>query len=308
MVIDFSKIDLQERPTLVLKNLDGKAIQTLGYAFNVSAELSYNEVSTLSFDIPAQVDGVDTPHYSDIVGMRIVELVGVGQFILVDPTESSNGIRKIKSCKAYSLEYEFAKKDFFIEAGTYNFYHLPYVDDNGVTHSAEDTIVGRLKEIMPDWTWNVDSSLYGKYRTFDDTSAKAYDFIKSTLQESYGCIFDFDTFNRVVNVQSVSTIVPTKTVYLSNERLIKEIDIEENSDEIVTSLDVNGADDVTIRSVNPTGTNRIFNLDYFMNTTNFSQEFIDKWYQWNDAYESKQLPYFNKEFQKEQRSNLTLMK
>lgn len=49
MVIDFSKVNLKEKPILILKNLDGTAIQTLGYAFNVMGEFSYNEISTLTF-------------------------------------------------------------------------------------------------------------------------------------------------------------------------------------------------------------------------------------------------------------------
>lgn len=49
LVIDFSKINYKEKPILILKNLDGTAIQTLGYAFNVMGEFSYNEISTLTF-------------------------------------------------------------------------------------------------------------------------------------------------------------------------------------------------------------------------------------------------------------------
>lgn len=84
MVIDFSKINYNEKPILILKNLDGTAIQTLGYAFNVSGEFSYNEISTLNFELPSQIEGVPTPHYNDVVGMRIIDLVDYGQFILVD--------------------------------------------------------------------------------------------------------------------------------------------------------------------------------------------------------------------------------
>ena len=49
--------------------------------------------------------------------------------------------------------------------------------------------------------------------------------------------------------------IHTKPVYLSTKNLIKEIEIEENTDELVTALDVYGADGVTIRSVNPMGLN-----------------------------------------------------
>lgn len=288
MVIDFSKVNLKDKPTLILRNLDGTAIQTLGYAFNVKAEILYNEVSTLTFDLPSKVSNVNTPHYSDVVGMRIVDLKDWGQFILVDPEEKSDGVRKLKSCKAYSLEYEFAKKNITLENGTYNFWN-PLSPDN--------TIVGRILEKFPDWAVGyIDTSLIGKYRTFDVIDDKVYNFIKSEVQETYGCIFEFDTYQRTINV--VSTALsddnePPKPIYLSSERLIKEIKISEDSDSIITCLDVNGGDGVSIRSVNPTGTNKIYNLDYFMNETNFSEDFIEKWRNWENDCELQQKHYFN---------------
>lgn len=285
MVIDFSNIDYKSKPVLVLRNLDGTAIQTLGYAFNIEAEFSYNEISTITFDLPKYINGTKTPHYDDVVGMRIIDLHNVGQFILINPNEESDGIKTIKSCTAYSLEYEFAKKTITLESGTYNFWN-PLLPD--------DTILGRILEKMPDWTiGNVDSDLIGRYRTFDVTENKIYDFMKSDVQESYGCIFEFDTYKRTINVASVNSEIEQKIVYLSKERLIKEIEIEEDSDSIVTCLDVNGADGVTIRSVNPTGTNKIYNLDYFMNTSNFTNEFISKWRQWEDEYEKYRTIYYN---------------
>lgn len=287
MVIDFSTLPKpgKDKPVLILRNLDGRAIQTLGYSFNVHAELSYNEVSTLEFDLPAYVDGVKTPHYDSVVGARMIEFVGCGRFILVDPEETTDGVRRVKHCKAYSLEYEFAKKDFFLESGTYCFYD---------PLRSENTIIARIIEKMPDWEVEyVDPNLVGIYRTFEDSSKKVYDFIKSDAQQKYGCIFEFNTMTRGIRITAVSSIVPTKQVYLSDQKLIKEIDINEDSDSIVTCLDVNGAEGVDIRSVNPTGLNRIYNLDYFMNAENFSQELINKWTEWNQACEDSRAAYKN---------------
>lgn len=284
MIVDFEKLNLTEKPMLILRTPDKTAIQTLGYAFNVSAELSYNEVSTLTFDLPLQVNGVKTPHYDDVVGMKIIDLKDCGQFILVDPEESSNGISTIKSCKAYSLEYEFTKKNIYLEEGTYNFWD-PF--------NKENTILGRIAEKMINWSiGDVDSSLIGKYRTFDEINENVYNFIKGSVQETFGCVFDFDTYNRTINVVSVDSEVEQKQVYLSQERLIKEIKIEEDSDNIVTCLDVRGSDDVSIRGVNPLGTNKIYNLDYFMNTSNFSQSTIDKWEMWKSDFEDAKESYY----------------
>lgn len=286
MVVNFSQFDCGEKPILVLKNLDGTAIQTLGYAFGIEADFSYNEVSTLTFNIPAQVDGREVPGYADVVGMRIIDLVGYGEFLLVNPEVESDGIKEIKTCKAYSLEHEFSKKMIFLEAGTFNFC-------DGIDYSNPNTIIGRIKECMPDWTFDISESLVGKYRTFDDINKNVYEFMKSDVQKKYQCIFDFNTYERLVIVHDVNKDVPTNQVYLSEDNLIHKIEIDEDSDNIITRLDVNGAEGVSIRSVNPTGTNKIYNLDYFMTAKNFSQEFIDTWRKWEEDCAAKQTLYYD---------------
>lgn len=285
MVVDFSKIDINERPVLVLKTLNGQVIQTLGYAYNLKCSFHYNEVSEISFDVPAFVDGSFVPNYDKIVGMTMVDMIGYGQFILCNPSVNKNGIEEIKHCEAYSLEYEFTRRKMSLESGTYNFWN-PAAPDN--------TILGIIKEYMPDWmVGTVDNSLIGKYRTFEEDDVNIYNFIKSTVQQTYGCIFNFDTYNRKINVRAVTSDVASTPVFLSLENLIKEIEVEEDTENIFTCLDVSGADGVTIRSVNPTGTNKIYNLDYFMNATNFPQSIIDKWEAWKTAFQNNKLPYFS---------------
>lgn len=139
----------------------------------------------------------------------------------------------------------------------------------------------------------VDNSLIGKYRTYEVSDENLYNFIKNTLQQSYSCIFDFDTYNRVINVKDVSSTVPTNPLYISLDNLAKEITIEEDTESIITRLDVNGAEGVDIRDVNPTGNNKIINLDYYMTTDNFDQSTINKYYNWKNLYRSYQLPYYN---------------
>lgn len=285
MVIDFSKIDFKEKPTLVLRNADGKAIQTLGYAHNLNAEIRYNETSTITFELPAYVNKQKTPHYDDVVGMRIIDMLDWGQFILMNPSTTNDGIKEVKSCKAYSLEYELTYKKMSLEEGTYNFY-------NPVTPN--DTIIGIILSYLPSWSiGEIDSKLIDKYRTFEESNVNIYNFIKSTVQDTYGCIFDFDTYKRKINVKSTSSSTSTAPVYISFDNLAKEIEIEEDSENIFTVLDVNGADGVTIRSVNPMGTNKIYNLDYYMNSTNFSDDMIEKWNSWKSTYESAQRTYYN---------------
>lgn len=286
MVIDFSTIGVvKEQPTLVLCNADGKAIQTLGYTKELKANICYNEMSTITFDIPAYVDGIKTPHYDEVIGMRIIDMIGWGRFILINPSLKNDGIKEIKSCKAYSLEYELTYKKFFLEESTYSLWN---------PLSPDDTILGMIMAELPSWNVGVvDDDLINKYRTLSSDNTNVYNFIKSTLQQLYGCIFDFDTYTRTINVRSTANEAVSKPIYLSMDNLVKEIQIDEDTESIVTALDVCGGEDVDIRSVNPMGTNMIYNLDYFMNTTQFDQSLIDKWNSWKQSFEANQLTYYN---------------
>ena len=285
MIVSFGSVNWAEPPTLVLKNLDGTFIQPLTNAFNVEAQLHYNETSELSFDLPAFANGMATPHYEDVVGMRLVDWIGVGQFILVNPSVENNGYSEIKSCKAYSLEYELTYKSTYIKEGTYEFWN-PMAPDG--------TVLGMILSDYPSWSvGTVDTDLVGRYRTFESDNQKSYDLMKNTLQDMYQCIFDFDTYGRKINVRSVVSQTRERPVYLSTDNLIKKIQVEEDTENIFTVLDVNGADDVDIRSVNPLGTNKIYNLDYFMNTSYFPQAMIDKWNEWKTVYEDAQKQYYN---------------
>lgn len=285
MIIDFAQVNGRERPTLVLRSLDGKAIQTLGYAFNIELEPHYNEVSTLTFSLPAHVEGKRVPGYEKVVGMQIIDMIGVGQFIVNNPDIKESAVKEIKSVKAYSLEYEFTFKKLTLENSTYNFWNPA---------QPQSTIMGIILEKMPSWgIGTIDATLVGKYRTFEVVGQNLYDLMKGTLQESYGCIFDFDTINRRINVRDVSSRASIQPIYISLNNLAKEISIEEQTENIFTCLDVNGAEGVSIRSVNPTGKNTIYNLDYFMTTDNFPQELIDKWNNWVQGVESKRQEYYN---------------
>lgn len=284
MVIDFSKTDLRKRPRFILRNLSGDVIGFLSKVLNPSGIFNYNEVSEIEFEYPSQVNGVSLDEYDSLTGMRVIEVQGYGQFLLRKPVEVDDGVVRKKKCKAYSLEYEFTNKGITLEEGTYNFWN-PLMPN--------DTILGMILSEVKSWgLGKVSTDLIGKYRTFSVNNKNLYDWMKSDLQETFGCIFDFDTNTRTINVRSVSDIVYTKPIYLSTRNLIKEIEVEENTDELVTALEVNGAEGVSIRSVNPMGINRIYNLDAYMNEKFFSADMIKKWNNWKTTFENNQQPYF----------------
>ena len=289
MVVKFSNIDFSERPILILKNASDTPLGVLGYAKNVSVDLKYNETSSIEFEVPEFVDGEATPYYNDIAGMRTLELQGIGQFTLVSPSENGDGVQRKKVCKGYSLEYEFVYKKISLPESTYKFWD---------ELNPQNTLLGMIMELMPSWSiGSVSMTLQNKYRTFEVNNENLYNLIKGTVQKSYNCIFDFDTMTRRVYVRDASETPVDKPVFLSLDNLVKEIEITENTEDIFTRLDVNGAEGVTIRDVNPSGTNRIINLDYYMTEDNFSPALIAKYYEWKRLYDENRQPYYTRSVQ-----------
>lgn len=285
MVINFSKLNFRKRPNFIIRNFDGKAIGVLGHIIKPEAIIRYRDFSEISFTYPSHVNGEKLSEYDLLTGMRIIDVEGFGQFILHNPEENDNGVKSSKSCSGYSLEYEFTNKSISLEEGTYNFWN-PFTPDS--------TILGIILSEMPSWSLGtVSSSLIGKYRTFSVDGLSIYDFMKSELEKTYECVFDFDTYNRKINVRNKYDAVPTKPVYISTSNLAKEIIVEEDIDDLFTVLDVNGADGVDIRSVNPMGENRIYNLDSYMTEEYFSTDVIQKWNRWKTTFESYQTLYYS---------------
>ena len=284
MLVDFKTIRHDsygkiEQPVLTLKTPDGRVISTVSNYFGLKTTFRFNDVSEISFSVPAFYEGEPNNGYDEIHGSRIVEVEPFGDFILVNPeTKNEGGKKEVKNCKLYSLEYGFNYKRAEIPAGTYNFY-------NPVNN--EDTIMQMIVEFMPDWSiGEIDRELIGRWRTFENVDENLYSFMMNTLQESYNCLFLFDTFNKKINVISAKNKASHLPIYLSYNNLIKSVQITELSDDIVTALSGYGSgDEVSIAAVNPNGTNTIYNLDYYISEGDLPDKLADKWTSYKDSLE-----------------------
>lgn len=286
MAISFSRLDMHDLPSLVLKNAGGRTIGVLGHAYGVSLELNYNEVSQLSFSYSEIADGEMTPYFDQLVEMRTIAIEDLGQYTLLEPEVSNDGIKRIKTCRAYSLEYEFTYKNITIPSDTYKFW-------DAIPERRSATVLGMIMDLMPGWrVGNVPISIVNKYRTFEISSENLYNFIKNTVQQTFECIFEFDTDTRTVDIRDANSDAASRPVYLSTENLAKQIDITADSENLVTRLDVNGAEGVSIRDVNPTGVNNIVNLEYFMTPDNFDVALIEKYHEWKALCAARRPTYY----------------
>lgn len=272
-----------EAPVLQLLRPHGSMIGPLGHYFGLDAKLKFNETSEVSFQYPRMADRKRTPLFDKLVPGKLIQMDPYGVFVVAKVVESGEGDRCVHEVTAYSREYEFAGKQVVFAAGTYNFWNPA---------DAENSMLGILLSYIRNWKiGSVSPSLIGRYRTFDDVDEKALDFMLNKLQETYGCIFDFDTYNRVVNVIDANEDTVMVPVYLSSQNLIKEASVDTNAENVITKLYISGAEGVSIRNVNPTGDSYIYNLDYYISIGDIPDDLAAKWIQWQNELFSNQ-PYY----------------
>ena len=70
-----------------------------------------------------------------------------------------------------------------------------------------------------------------------------------------------------------------------------DLDITELTDELVTAMTPSGADDLDIRQVNPTGTNWIYDISYFIENGDIPSALAEKWTEWQKSVLNRQEYY-----------------
>lgn len=281
--IAFDKFGRPEPPTLLLQTADERTIGTLPNVANLKITVNFSETSEISFDLPAYSDGAPTPLYDKVVGYKVIRTEHYGIFLLMKPEISGDGIEEIKSVTGYSLEKKLENKQFFLEEGTFNFWNPATPDD---------TILGRILEVSPGWKAGyVAPSLIGRYRTFDQYDDYALSFLYDDAMDTFRCVVVFDVYNKTINAYDADDDVSTLPIYLGFDNLVTDLDITELTDELVTAMTPSGADDLDIRQVNPTGTNWIYDISYFIENGDIPSALAEKWTEWQKSVLNRQEYY-----------------
>ena len=258
MYLDYTKIKSgqKKQPMLRLRTLAGKELGVIPFVHNLEFEINYSDISTIQFTTPYKVNGMLNPLYAALTSFKVIYTEEFGIYVLASPRKSGDGVEESKTVMGYSLEQMFKKKDLFLEEGTYNFWN---------PSNSKDTILGRIIELDPSWSVGyVAPRLISCYRTFDQYDNDALSFCYGDAMEKYSCAFVFDVYQKRINVYDATKDAETLPIYLSYHNLVDSVDVEELSDEIATKVHLSGSDGLTIRDVNPMGTDYIVNLDYFL--------------------------------------------
>jgi hypothetical protein len=241
----------------VLKTLAEQTLGVISNAYGVRFEINLADLSTIEFTVPYMVDGVVTPLYDQIVGYKVVWTEAYGIYVLTRPQITGDGVKEVKQVTGYSLEYLREKKQLFLEEGLYKFWNI-----HG---ERQNTILGRIAEMFPGWEVSCnDTKLIDTYRYFDQFDADVLSFCYKDVAEMFHCVIAFDVYSKTIHAFDANTSRGTVPIYLSFENLVQSVDVTELTDEITTKLHVYGADDLSIASVNPTGTDYLVDLSFFV--------------------------------------------
>lgn len=279
---NFDYFNQADPPNIFLCNPNKQKLYSIGrIIYDTQLILRFNALSDFNFVIPQTVEkgnsNVTIPAYSFINAKRLIYIDNIGNntggyFVIVKTTEDNDGSTPIMKVECQSLDVELSYKKVTGLAGTYKFSGtLPTPPPGAPTQTLMDYIIS----LMPNWSLgNVDTEISAKYRTFDVSDETVYAFLLNEVEKAYECVFSFDIVNRIINVSTIANATILTDIFLSYDNVIKNSQLSEISDEIVTGLHVYGGNSLDIRSVNPLGTNVLYNFSYYKNKNWMSDELI----------------------------------
>lgn len=274
MIVSYSSLNRFENPKLTLCSPgsvynDGLLTNIVGILTDVSdmeIVFNFNASSELNFRVSRihREDAEDNAHtyalYKAIQNRRLVFVDNVGYFMITSIDDGFDGSLQYKDIKAESIDVEIQQKMIpYIADGTYRFSSDAVTNTKGLL----ETIV----ETLPVWTIaHVDNAVASKHRTFEevDTNLNCLGFMLENMQDAYECIFVFDPIHREISVYDQANYVRQTDIHITKDDIINSLNITENADDLYTAISVLGDENISIAAINPTGTNVLYNFDYYL--------------------------------------------
>lgn len=301
MAIQSFKFDVDflnnlEKPIIYIAKQNKSFIGSVAVYDDLSLTFNLNAYQTATFKIYRNINGERQNVFDNFTENRLIMIQGIGWYkIHVETNIENMGISKTIS--ATSLECVLGYKrliDFQVNSDD-----LESDDDADDKYAGtifynpgdpNKSLLNRVLNVAPSWNvGHVDSSLANKQRTFDIDDTDVYSFLTGDVSEAFNCLFIFDTFNQTVSAYDLDNYGEDTSIYVSMDNLAQSMtkSIDENS--IITCYWVTRNDDVDISEVNPNGTRKIYNFEYFL--PQMSEGLQVKVYEYNKKYQSLKSDY-----------------
>ena len=245
---------------------------------DVQLSIKWQACCELTFTAYSSYNGIKSEYYNKIEKGRLIHVIGFGYFVIQNYDLDFENKITTKSVTAYSAEYLLNFKDVNLVFVTtpasststkvisksYKFYD---------TGNPQGTLLYELMSICPQWKINyVSQSLMDKRRSFNATDDGLYGFLCNTVAESYEAVFIFDYEKYTVSAYDKDDILKDSDIILTFDNILKNCKVEELSSDTYTVLNVSGADTLSIASINPTGSKKLYKFDYYVGSLDPNSE------------------------------------
>ena len=281
ILFEFDLHGTYETPVLTLYNPNRQDGIIMGGVREVSFSPVFDGLSELTLKVPYHIYESSNPYYVDVVKHRLIKAEGLGWFVIKRVDEDCDGLDPIKSVRCVSEEETLNYYGVNVLDGTYKMYDLLEPDKSLITKLLSQT----------QWkVGTVDPELWDKYRTFEFSEDEGlYSFLKGDFQDAYDCVCMFNTESMTVDIYPKGKLTDKTDIMLTYDNLIKEANVSETDDNVVTALTVTGDKDLDIRAVNPLGTNVLYDFSTYKSWMSDSlQAALDAW---ETKLESQREPY-----------------
>lgn len=272
---------LNEEPLCELHNIEDFEIKS--YFANID-EISFRVPFYQTFNDGAQEKN---ELFDSVDGSMMVLVNNMKYFILTKPEIKTNEETGeiYKDILGFSREYELGQKILKgYDAPSRKLYdYSNEKDENGLEW-------GFLNLIERTTSWkisyiNADLLLKYRYLSFPKTT---YLQALQEVQRTFGCIFKFNTKDKIIDVYEVTQLGKNQGLYISNGNFLKNLSQTINHDELKTRLFLYGQNNVSIQAINILGKPYIESFNFFKNTRFMSQDLIDALNNYEDYIQTKQ--------------------
>ena len=275
--------------TLILCKMNGQRMGMIPYSSVDSIKRGINSVSELTFSVHKYYgeENLRNPLYDELKTERFIELDDDECYVIKNISEVNE---RLKSVTAYSREKKLFKNMAEFEDITLTLKN-PYTDIEGcfsldeLLYDATGWRVGYVSDkvlyksnetVIDNITGETEVTLTNeeKLRYQESVSTNWYDYINTDIAEQFECYPVFDSYNKVVNLYSDDELGEDPQLMLSYDNYLKEIELSDDTEDIVTKLVLSGNDDLTISEVNPSGETFVEDFSYFIESREMSDALI----------------------------------
>lgn len=262
----FNQIEL---PEIYIAQNNKDLIGCLYPIENLKIDRKLNDINTISFTMYRQNNGIRHPYYDDITELKLIFVPGYDWYQISVATHPS-GNNEYKEITGRSLEVELQQItliDFEINSGDMDYEEydefdpIVFCDATDPAHSMLHLVISHA----PSWSiGHVDEKLTIKQRSFDITQTDIYSFLTQDAANAFECFFLFDSFNRTVSAYIIEDYGYDTTIFCDFENLLQQVEINVDDSQIKTLFRVYGGENLQVEEVNPSGTNKIINVGYYL--------------------------------------------